>query len=147
MQLIIRTATLAFVIEVRTTLLALGALLSLLGILGFFQAHGIWLPRIFLPTPVATAALLALSTMNIAVPIVTKIQAYRGTLAQFGNQGRRIARSGGRDAEAVGCAEPLLLGCLSRASFAADSPESFAWQGAAGKRPTGRAAWRTKSSA
>jgi len=77
MQLIIRTATLAFVIEVRTTLLALGALLSLLGILGFFQAHGIWLPRIFLPTPVATAALLALSTMNIAVPIVTTIQAYR----------------------------------------------------------------------
>jgi signal transduction histidine kinase len=83
MPLIILTATLAFVIQVRTALFALGALLSLLGIMGAFQAHGIWFPRIVTPAPGTTAALLVLSTMNITVPIVTAIQAYRQTLAQL----------------------------------------------------------------
>jgi len=83
LTLLMMTATLGFVTQIRTALIALGGLLFLLGAMSAFQAHGIWFPRLFTPGPGVTAVHLTVGVITFTIPIFTTIQAYRETLARL----------------------------------------------------------------
>lgn len=81
--LLMMSATLGFVIELRSALMAWGSVLFLLIVMSALQAHGLWFPRIFSAGPGITAAHLTVGTITFTIPIFTTIQAYREALAQL----------------------------------------------------------------
>lgn len=83
LTVLMMTATLGFVTQMRTALMALGGLLVFLGVMSALQAHGIPFPQFFSPGPGITAVHLTVGVITFTIPIFTTIQAYRETLARL----------------------------------------------------------------
>ncbi|MBI2687817.1 MAG: hypothetical protein HYX27_16020 [Acidobacteria bacterium] len=84
-------ASIAF--EIRTTLLTLAGHTVLLGIMAAFQVQGMWFERWITPSPGIMWLLLTQTTVNVTIPIVTTIQAYREALGQLENKVGALSRA------------------------------------------------------
>jgi len=83
---VLLTIGVSFSLEIRTTLLLLAAHTLLLGIVAMFQQKGMWVDRWFTPPPLIMWLLLVQMTINVTIPIITTIQAYREALTKLETQ-------------------------------------------------------------
>jgi signal transduction histidine kinase len=91
--IVLMTIAASVAFEIRTTLLLLAGHMLLLGVMSVFQHHDLWVERWITPPPLIMWVLLTLMTVNVMIPIVTTIQAYREALKHLENKVGALGRA------------------------------------------------------
>ena len=86
MVTVLLTILSSFAFTIRRTLLTVLALVALLGAMAWMQERGMWMETSFHPAPRIMWLLTTLTTINIAIPIVTTIQAFQEAMGLLEHQ-------------------------------------------------------------